>query len=172
MANTNQLKKLTQGDIRALTGLTRAQLRYWSKVLPPLRGKRGRRACYSPAEAFALRVLASVVNEIACDVSVLASSSKILFKAVHGGDWQRFEHKCIVIQPREGIVEFPFVTEPPAEWPPKLFVSLGLAPYVQEVRNFALGTRAKPTETRQLPLVDARKRRRVVPHEQKEGSAS
>lgn len=165
-------KNLTLGEIRALTRLTRAQLRYWSQVLPPLRGKSGRRPCFSPAEAFALRVLAEVVGELTREIAVLAPISNAFFDAVCDGDWQRFEHRRLLIRPRQQVVEFPSDAEALAEWGSGPFVAIELAPHVRAVRGFVLGLPPEPVESRQLPLLDARKRRRTETREKEEGSVS
>ncbi len=159
-------KTLTQSDIRELTRLTRAQLRYWVGILPPLHGKSGRKPCYSPAEALALRVLAAIVLELSCDVATLAPVSNVIFNAMCDGDWQRFEHRRLIIRPRDGAVDFPSNAALPIEWGPGLFIAIELAPHVQTVRSYSLGVSPEPVESRQLPLIDARKRRRSTPKKQ------
>jgi hypothetical protein len=137
-------------------GITRAQIRYWERLWPALkRNVRG----FSPAEAVALCALAQVVRDTQCNVKHLKPIAAAVFGELGDGDWQRFEHRRLLITLPGGTVQFAPKGEAFSSWPEQTLIAVDLAPHVHAVRLKALGLPAAPSAT-QLPLFEQRKRKR------------
>lgn len=150
---TERQQLLTQSEVKRITGLSRAQMRYWRRALSDLAGKGGRKPCFTPAEAFALKVLAWLNQNLKCEVAVLEYASSTLFAMARAGGWLRLEHQWMVLWPTESSVRFQYKTEEPVEGKPELAILVDLAPHVKAVRNYLLGVPEKPdTRQRDLPF--------------------
>lgn len=154
---TDQSQRISQSTVKRITGLTRAQLRYWKETLSDLRGKGGRKPCFTPDEAFALRVLAWLIDNLRCEVAVLEYASSRLFSAARGGAWLRLEHQFMVLWPTERRVRFQFKSEQSIDEVPDLAIVVDLAPHVQSVKNYLLGLPEEPRVLQEsLPFGPAR----------------
>lgn len=146
---------VSKTDLMQHARITRAQMRYWERLWPVLQRKRGQ---FLPAEAVALGALSQIVRDTSCKVMHLKPVAATVFGALTDGDWQRFEHRRLLVTFPGGKVEFVPSADPQTTWPLGTLVSLDLGPHVQAVRARALGL---PTIARspQMPLLEQRKRR-------------
>jgi hypothetical protein len=159
----DQSQRITQSEVKQITGLTRAKLRYWKQALSDLQGKGGRKPCFTPDEAFALRVLAWLIDNLRCEVAVLEYASSRLFSAARGGAWLRLEHQFMVLWPTEKRVRFQFKSEERVDEAPDLAIVVDLAPHVQAVKNYLLGLPEEPrVQQESLPFGPARLKERQV----------
>lgn len=146
---------MRKADVMAQAGITRAQMRYWERLWPALQKRRRE---LLPAEAVALCALAQVVRDSQCNIDHLKPVASALFAAVADGDWQRFEHRRMLIILPGGVVKFLATNEPLTEWPDSTLIAIDLGPHVRTIRARALGL---PAEVRagQMPLFEQRKRK-------------
>ena len=73
--------KLTQGQVRELTGLTEPTLRIWSRVVPPLMDRKGKGLNFTVGDVVALLLIESAVRGLGCSISVVAPLTPALFSA-------------------------------------------------------------------------------------------
>jgi len=146
---------MRKADVMTQAGITRAQMRYWERLWPALQKKRRELA---PAEAVALCALAQVVRDSQCNIDHLKPVANALFAAMADGDWQRFEHRRMLIALPGGGVQFLATNEPVTEWPESTVIAIDLGPHVRAIRARALGL---PAEVRpgQMGLFEQRKRK-------------
>lgn len=80
-----------------VTGITPQTLRHWRAVLPPLKGRLGRKPCYSAGDLLALKVLDTWAHGLDAKVSRLESSSASLFALCADEPWARIEQSLVLL---------------------------------------------------------------------------
>jgi len=119
--------KLTQGQVRAATGLTEPTLRVWGRHVPRLRALKGKGLNFTFGDMIALLVLESAAKQLGCPISFLAPRSADLFDAC--SRFQAYGHRAgwVVIR-REAIALLPDAEHLAAEPAHSPFIVVPLAP--------------------------------------------
>lgn len=73
--------KLTQAQVREVTGLTEPTLRVWARCVAPLADRKGKGPKFSVGDVVALLVIESAVRKLGCPISSLAPLAPALFSA-------------------------------------------------------------------------------------------
>lgn len=90
--------KLTQGQVRAATGLTEPTLRVWGRHVPHLRALKGKGLNFTLGDLIALLVLESAAKQLGCPISFLAPRSAELFDTCRRLQTTGARSGCIVIR--------------------------------------------------------------------------
>lgn len=155
-----------------LAGITRGKYRKWGKLLSPaLSPVPTRHPTYTPAQTFAICVLAELMHSLDSGAKHLAGISPAFFDHCCSDDWRRLEHRYLVLVitvepgPKGKPVGRPtFRTIPKSEPVPKAdgttVVTLDLAPFVQRMNRFLNGVQPEvPPE--QMSFLERRKSKQL-----------
>ena len=127
--------KLTQGQVRAATGLTEPTLRVWARHVPRLQAVKGKGLNFTIGDIIALLVLASATKQLGCPISFLASQSADLFDACERVKATASKSGCVVFR-NNMIVLLPDLAHLDAEPMNMPFVVVPLGPILRRLDNW------------------------------------
>jgi hypothetical protein len=74
--------RIETSQLLDLAGITSDKLRYWKDMLPPIKGRDGRKQGYSFAEAVAIAAIASAMTRFRMDISCFSEHADEFFERV------------------------------------------------------------------------------------------
>ncbi len=97
---------ITLQQVLHVTGLPDQTLRHWRTTLPPLKGRNGYTACFSPSDALALLVLKQLVRDMGIAVAALKDVSVQLFAVCRSAAWRHLSDRVLAVDMLRGDVSF------------------------------------------------------------------
>lgn len=97
---------ITLQQVLHVTGLPDQTLRHWRNTLPPLQGRNGYTACFSPSDALALLVLKQLVRDMGIAVAALKDVSVQLFDVCRSAAWRQLADRVLAVDVLRGDVSF------------------------------------------------------------------
>lgn len=97
---------ITLQQILHVTGLPDQTLRHWRNTLPPLHGRNGYTACFSPSDALALLVLKQLVRDMGITVATLKGVSVQVFDLCRSAAWKHLADRVLAVDVLRGDVSF------------------------------------------------------------------
>lgn len=134
-----------------VTGITPQTLRHWRAVLPPLKGRRGRKPCYSAGDLLALKVLDAWAHGLGAKVSRLVSSATSLFALCAEEPWARIEQSLVLLDLETdawSLVGPDVVTRCP-----RGAIVLPIGEYARELSDRLIGGRRTTQKALDFPLM-------------------
>jgi hypothetical protein len=89
--------QLTPGQLRDTVRLSKETFRHWKRVLPPMKGRRGRSKAYSPGDAAALSILRVLTNDWGIQIGRLGDVSREVFRLCNETPWLALEGRTLQI---------------------------------------------------------------------------
>lgn len=89
--------RYTPSQAREIIGISQETLRYWRKVLPPLKEMSGKAAQFSAGDLLALLVIKEIVENLEVNITALSKISPKLFESCSGIRWHQLKGKFLII---------------------------------------------------------------------------
>lgn len=134
-----------------VTGITPQTLRHWRAVLPPLKGRRGRKPCYSAGDLLALKVLDAWAHGLGAKVSRLESSATSLFALCAEEPWARIEQSLVLLDLQTDA--WSLVAPDVVTRCPRGAIVLPIGEYARELSDRLIGDRRTTQKALDFPLM-------------------
>ena len=89
--------QLTPGQLRNTVRLSKETFRHWKRVLPAMKGRRGRSTAFSAGDAVALSILRVLTNDWGIQIGRLGDVSTEVFRLCNGTPWVALERSTLQI---------------------------------------------------------------------------
>lgn len=89
--------QLTPGQLRNTVRLSKETFRHWKRVLPVIKGRRGRSTAFSAGDAAALSILRVLANDWGIPIGRLVDVSTEIFRVCNGTPWVALERSTLQI---------------------------------------------------------------------------
>lgn len=119
--------KLTQGQVRNLTGLSEPTLRTWYKHVPRLRQLKGKGLNFTLGDVIALLVIQCATKRLGCPISLLAPKAAQLFEVCSRVTARSPRSMCVVFG-QDTVSLLPDLAHLEAGPPDAPFIVVPLAP--------------------------------------------
>lgn len=134
----------TPGQLRSAASITPETYRHWKKALTPLRRDRGHSPCFTSGDLAAVAVIRTLTVDLGIRVSVLASTTEMLFDLCNGSSWPTLERGKLILDLPNAKLEFrPELTDNPVDG---LMVIIPLRPIVAQLRDQLLSVRKSDSQ--------------------------
>lgn len=131
--------KLTPSQVREIAGISQETLRYWRTKLAPLNGRSGHRACFTLAEALALRIVSSL-KDMGISVGALMPTAPELFRILANPDWDKLEVQHLQLNMELSQICLVDLKDRETISASSVVLLVPLADHVQHVQRMLLGS--------------------------------
>jgi hypothetical protein len=125
--------KFTPGQVREMLAISQDTYRHWKGAFPPLRGRNGYTACFTPGDLLALAAVKTLTEDVGIRVGNLGRVAVGLFEHCNRHSWAGLERSLLIIElMRARVTSAPEARPPPLDG---LAIVLPLRPIVAALRG-------------------------------------